>query len=111
MLVHKLSACNLKNGAPEFDAPDLTEIRVIRIPFPKDECERRCYKFLLIAMQMTPNQPPATKAELEKTCRRRFHVTVGSFELCWREAIKVTGADWNQPGRRPRKNFRCNPPR
>jgi hypothetical protein len=99
MAVYKLSAANLKTAAPELGTPDFTEIRMIPSPFPK-ESERACYKFLLTKMQATPDQRPGTRAEFEKTCRRRFRVTVASFEICWREAIKVTGARWNQPGRR-----------
>jgi hypothetical protein len=97
-----LSAVSLETGGPEFGAPDLTELRTVIRPFPKDARERDCYRYLLEQMQATPDRPPATKAELKKTCRRRFHVTVDSFEFCWREAIKASGARWDQPGRRPR---------
>jgi hypothetical protein len=102
MAVHKLSAVNLTAGAPVLGTPEFTEIRIIRRPFPKDEGERACYGFLVTEMQATPDHPPGTKAEFKKTCRRRFHVTVDSFDYCWREAIKVTGARWDKPGRRPR---------
>ena len=97
-----LSAVSLETGAPEFGTPDLTELRNLIRPFPKDAGERDCYRYLLEQMQATPDRPRGTKAEFEKTCRRRFHVTVESFEYCWREANKVTGARWDQPGRRPR---------
>jgi carboxymethylenebutenolidase len=70
--------------------------------YHKDAAERDCYRYLLEPMQATPGHPRATKGEFEKTCRRRFHVTLGSFEYCWREAIKASGARWDQPGRRPR---------
>jgi hypothetical protein len=97
-----LSAVSLKTGAPKVGTPDLTEHRILIRPFPKDAGERGCYQYLLEQMQATPDRPRGTKAELEKTCRLQFHVTVDSFEYCWREAIKVTGARWDQPGRRPR---------
>src|ERR1700687_5323242 len=98
---NSLSAVSLETRAPEFGAPDLTEFRNEIKPFPKDARERDCYRYLLEQMQATPDRPRATKAELEKTCRRQFHVTLGSFEYCWREAIKASGARWDQPGRRP----------
>jgi len=96
-----LSAVSLEIGAPELGAPDLTEFRTLIRPFPKDAGERDCYQYLLEQMQATPDRPRRTKAEFEKACRRRFHVRVDSFDYCWREAIKVTGARWDRPGRRP----------
>jgi hypothetical protein len=95
------AAVSLETGAPELDTSDLTEFRTRIRPFPKDAGERDCYQYLLKQMQAAPNRPQRTKAEFEKTCRLRFHVTVDSFEYCWREAIKVTDARWDQPGRRP----------
>ena len=97
-----LSAVSLETGGPQFGAPDLTELRTVIRPFPKDAAERDCYRYLLQEMQATPERPRATKAELKKTCRRRFHIMVDSFDYCWREAIKASGARWDQPGRRPR---------
>jgi hypothetical protein len=97
-----LSKAGLETAAPELDAPDLTEFRTRITPFPKDAGERGCYQYLLDQMQATPDRPRRTKAEFEKACRRRFHVKVDSFDYCWREAIKVTGARWDKPGRRPR---------
>jgi hypothetical protein len=96
-----LSAVSLETGTPEFDPPDLTEFRTFTRPFPKNAGERACYQYLLEQMEATPDRAPETKGELEKTCRRRFCVTVDSFQYCWREAIKVTGANWDQRGRRP----------
>ena len=98
-----LSAVSLATSPPEIGTPDFTELRPLIRPFPKDAGERDCYRYLLEQMQATPDRPRGTKAELEKTCRRRFHVTVESFEYCWREAIKASGARWDQRGRRPRK--------
>ena len=97
-----LSASNLETGAPEFGASDLAEHRIQVRPFPQDTGERECYQYLQKQMQATPDRPRETKAAFQKTCRRRFRVTAGSFDYCWREAIKVTGARWDQPGRRPR---------
>jgi hypothetical protein len=97
-----LSAVSLETGGPEFGAPEPTELRLDMRPFPKDAAERDCYRYLLQEMQATPERPLATKAELKKTCRRRFHIMVDSFDYCWREAIKASGASWDQPGRRPR---------
>jgi hypothetical protein len=97
-----LSAVSLETGAPEIGAPDPTELRIDIRPFPKDAAERDCYRYLLEQMQATPERPHATKAELKKTCRRRFHIMVDSFDYCWRAAIKASGARWDQPGRRPR---------
>jgi len=96
------SALSLKTGAPEFGTPDLTELRSRIRPFPKDAGERDCYRYLSEQMQGTPGRAPKTKAGFKRACRRRFSVTVDSFEYCWREAIKATGARWDQPGRRPR---------
>jgi hypothetical protein len=95
-----LSAVSLETGGPEFSAPDPTELRTVIRPFPKDAAERDCYRYLL--EQATPDRTRVKKDEFEETCRRRFHVTVDSFEYCWREAIKASGARWGQPGRRPR---------
>jgi hypothetical protein len=97
-----ISPVSLETGGPEFSAPDLTELRTTIRPFPEDAAERDCYRYLLKQMQATPDRPRATKAELKKTCRRRFRITVDSFDYCWREAIKASGARWAQPGRRPR---------
>ena len=96
-----LTAVNLKTGAPEIGTSDLTELRRLSREFPKDDGERECYKYLLRLMKAEPQLPPKTKAELKETCRRKFRVTVDCFEYCWREAIKVTGAAWDKPGRRP----------
>src|SRR4051812_39151663 len=97
-----LSVISLETGAPELGAPDLTELRTGIRPFPKDAAERDCYRYLRGQMQATPDRPRETKAKFKTTCRRRFHVTVDSFEYCWREAIKASGTRWDQPGRRPR---------
>jgi hypothetical protein len=96
---------SLKAGAPVLGTPDLTENRIVLRPFPKDAGERDCYRYLLEQMQAPPDLPRRTKDEVEGTCRERFHVTVDSFNYCWREAIKVTGAPWDQPGRPPRQKF------
>ena len=100
-----LSAANVVTGSPEIGTPDLTEHRAVTRSFPKDTGERHCYQYLLEQMRSTPDRPRWTKAEIEQTCRRRFHVTVDSFDYSWREAIKVTGARWDQPGRRPSQIF------
>jgi hypothetical protein len=100
-----LSAVSLVTGAPVIGTPDLTELRTLVRPFPKDPGERGCYQYLLEQMHSTSDCPRRTKAEFEKTCRRRFHVTVDSFNYCWREAIKTTGAGWDQPGRPPREKI------
>jgi hypothetical protein len=89
----------LETSAPELGTPNFTEIRTVPRPFPRDAGERNCYKYLLEQMQATPNRPHRKKAEFEQICRARFGVTVDSFDYCWREAIKVTGAGWDQPGR------------
>jgi hypothetical protein len=99
-----LSAVSLEPGGPEIGAPELTELRTVIRPFPKDARERDCYRYLLKQMQAAPGPPRARKDEFEEICKR-FHVTHGSFEYCWREAIKASGARWGQPGRRPRKKF------
>src|SRR5262245_21944611 len=97
-----LSAESLKAGAPKVGTPDLTELRILVRRFPKDPRERYCYQYLLKQMQATPDRPRGTKAEFKQFCRRRFHVTVDSFEYCWHQAILASGARWDQPGRRPR---------
>ena len=96
-----LSAVRLVTNGPVIGAATLTELRTLIRPFPKDPGERDCYEYLLKQMHSTSDRARPTKAEFEKTCRRRFHVTVDSFVYCWREALKVTGARWDQPGRRP----------
>ena len=97
-----LSAVSLETGVAEFGTVDFTEIRTIPRLFPKDPGERGCYQYLLEQMQATPDRHRATKPELMKTCRLQFGVTVESFEYCWREASKASGARWDQPGRPPR---------
>ena len=97
-----LSAVSLATSLPEIGTPDFTELRTLIRPFPKDDGERDCYRYLLEQMQASPDRPRGTRAEWERTCRVRFHVTVVSFDYCWPEAIKVTGSRWNQHGRRPR---------
>lgn len=91
-----------KGPQPEFGTADFSELRNVPRLFPAGAGERECFQYLLEQMQATPDRPRGTKAEFKETCRRRFHVTVESFEYCWREANKVTGARWHQPGRRPR---------
>jgi hypothetical protein len=91
----------MASGEPELGTADFTELRKVLRPFPKD-AGRDCYHHLVEQMQATPDRPHRRKAEFEEFCRRRFHVTVESFDYCWREAIKVTGARWDQPGRPPR---------
>jgi hypothetical protein len=100
-----VSAISLETDPPEIAAPDLTEFRIVKRSFPKDPAERDCYRFLLGEMQAAPDHPRRTRVEIEDTCRRKFSVTVESFHYIWREAIKVTGARWDQPGRRPRKKL------
>jgi hypothetical protein len=92
-------ALSLKTNAPEIAAPDLTEFRKVIRPFPKDTGERGCYGYLLGQMRSTPDRSRTTRDEFEKTCRKKFQVTVESFDYVWREANKVTGARWDQPGR------------
>jgi hypothetical protein len=89
-------------GAPEIGGPDFTEIRNVPRPFPKDAVERDAYRYLLGQMQAAPDGAHGRKDEFKKYCRERFRVRVESFEYCWREAIKVSGARWDQPGRPPR---------
>jgi uncharacterized short protein YbdD (DUF466 family) len=100
-----LSAVSLETGRAELGTADFTEIRNVPMPFPKDAGERDSYRYLLEQMQATPDRPHGTKAEFEETCRQRFRVTVESFDYCWREAIKVSGTRWDQPGRPPRQIF------
>jgi hypothetical protein len=106
-----LSPVSLEVGGPEIGAPDLAEFRIDIRPFPKDAAERDCYRYLLEQMQATPGHPRATKGEFEKTCRRRFHVTLDSFEYCWREAIEASGPVGISPGAAPAKTFLAKPPR
>src|SRR5688572_7825990 len=97
-----LSAANLGPSSPELGTPDLTEHRISIRSFPRDTAESDCYRYLLEQMQAAPDRPRTTRAQLEMVCRRRFHVTVETFDYCWHDAIKATGARWNRPGRRPR---------
>ncbi len=99
----RLAAAALEIGRPEspleIGSPDFTELHHIFRAFPKNEAERHCYRFLLEQMRAAPDRHAMTKDELEKICRRRFRVTVESFDYCWREAIKASGARWNKQGR------------
>ena len=104
-----LSAVSLETGAPELAMSDLTEFRTVIRLFPKDAGERDCYQHLLKQMQATPDRPPGRKVEFKNNCRQRFRVTVESFQDCWREAMELTGACWDQPGRRPKLNFLDKP--
>jgi hypothetical protein len=101
--IHSLTAVGLTTGSPRLGTPDLTEHRIVIRSFPKDAAERDCYQYLLGLMQDSPDHQESTKAELEQYCRTSFHVTVDSFDYCWREAIKVSGANWHKPGRRLRR--------
>jgi hypothetical protein len=98
-----IAALSLETGPPEIAQAELTEFRIVKRPFPKDRPQRDCYGYLLKEMQATPDRPSRTKAELKKSCRRKFKVTVESFNDAWRAAIEVSGARWDQPGRRPSK--------
>jgi hypothetical protein len=98
-----LSPRSLEPGPPELGTPDFTEIRNVPRPFPENAAERACYQYLLQQMQAAPDGPHRRKDEFEEICRRRFHVTVDSFDYCWREANKVTNAGWDQPGRPSRQ--------
>jgi hypothetical protein len=100
-----LSPRSLETGAPELGTPDFTEIRNVPRPFPENAAERACYQYLLEQMQAAPEGPHQRKDELEEICRGRFHVTVESFDYCWREANKATGAGWDQPGRPSRQKL------
>jgi hypothetical protein len=93
---------DLQTGAPELGAPDLAEHRNLVRTFPRDARERACYQYLLREMQASPIHSPSTKANFEEKCRARFHLTKDTFNYCWREASKVTGARWDRPGRRSR---------
>ena len=61
-----LSAVSLEAGGPEFGAPDLTELRTVIRPFPKDAAERDCYRYLLEQMQATPDRPLALIASRQQ---------------------------------------------
>jgi len=102
MLPTKIDPCDLQKGAPELGNAELAEHRILVRTFPKDAQERDCYRYLLQAMQASPLHPPETKADFEDRCRARFRITKDSFNYCWREASRVTGARWDRPGRRPR---------
>jgi hypothetical protein len=99
----ELAPRSLETGAPELGAPDFTEIRNVPRPFPENAAERACYQYLQEQMRAAPDGPHRRKDEFEEFCRRQFHVTVDSFDYCWREANKVTNAGWDQPGRPSRE--------
>jgi len=100
--LREMFALGLETEGPQIAAADLSEDRIVKRQFPKDAAERDCYRFLLVQMQATPDRPPRTRAEFKEICKNKFRVTVESFGYVWREAIKATGARWDQPGRRPR---------
>jgi hypothetical protein len=97
-----ISAIGLETNPPEIATPDLTEFRIEKRAFPKDVAERNCYGFLVGEMQAAPDHAIKTRSEIAAICRKRFRVTVESFQYLWREAIRVTGARWDKPGRRPK---------
>jgi hypothetical protein len=101
---HSFSALNVETCAPHIGTPELTELRrsISIRQFPKDDDERKCYLYLLEEMRSAPRKPPATKEHFDEDCRDKFRIKAASFDYCWREAIKVTGAVWDQPGRRRR---------
>jgi hypothetical protein len=99
---NSMRAGSLISGKPKLGVADLTEFRSEPRPFPKNAAERACYCYLLEQMRASPRYQSATKAELEDRCRQRFRVTKKSFEYCWRQATRVSGACWDRPGRRPR---------
>jgi hypothetical protein len=101
-----IPAGGLETGAPEIGTPDMTERRIVIREFPKNAAERDCYRYLIEQMHAAAHYPSRTRADFQKTCRRKFRITVESFNYIWREAIAVTGARWDQPGRRPRQNNR-----
>jgi hypothetical protein len=102
---YEIFAASLAIMQPEMGVALFAEGRISTSLFPKDEAERACFEYIVAHMLASPNWQQSTKAELERDCRSQFNVTVGSFDECWREAIKASGACWNQQGRRSRKNF------
>src|SRR4051812_37204915 len=101
-IVHIPPPEDLVTGPPLSGTGELTEQRILTLSFPNNERERRCFQYLLHQMEAMSEHPSKTKTEYSKLCRQKFRVTVGSFESCWREAIKATGVQWDRPGRRPR---------
>ena len=99
---YSIASVSLETPRPEIDAPDFAERRIYARLFPKDAAERDCYHHLLSLMRTSPNRQVSTEAELKAACRRQFGVTVESFRYTWAEAIKVSGANWDKPGRRSR---------
>ena len=59
-----LSAVNLATQAPSLGAPDLTEYRIVRRPFPKDVGERDCYRYLLGANASHARSPSRDKTRI-----------------------------------------------
>jgi uncharacterized tellurite resistance protein B-like protein len=100
--LREMFALGLETEGPQIAAADLSEFRIVKRQFPKDAAERACYCFLLGLMQATLDRSPRTRAEFKEICKKKFRVTAKSFDYVWREAIKATGARWDQPGRRPR---------
>jgi hypothetical protein len=88
------------------DAPDLTKHWTVqtRVSFPKNQPQRRCYKYLCDQMRASPDRRPKRKDEFFfDDCRKPFGVSFKDFDECWREAIKATGANWHRGGRPPKK--------
>jgi hypothetical protein len=92
-------------SAHELGTADFTELCKVRRPFPKDAGGTRLLSLSGGANAGHAGSAHRRKAEFEEFCRRRFHVTVDSFDYCWREANKVTGVRWDQPGRPSRQKL------
>jgi hypothetical protein len=67
-----------------------------------DSLRRRPVSLLARSHRTRPTRPMRDQSHRSEW---PASAAIGSFEYCWREAIKASGARWDQPGRRPAKNF------
>ena len=71
--------------------------------FPIDEGVRGSVHYMVGQMEASREELTITKAELKKICRQQFGITASSFDdYYWPQAIRLSGANWDQPGR-PRR--------
>lgn len=66
-----------------------------RQPQPSEEA---CEKWLEDLMRESPARRPKPKPELRSEAVRRFGVSGRKFDRMWDDKLKLTGANWGEPG-------------
>jgi len=65
--------------------------------------ETRCRQWLIPMMTASLKAPRKTKSEYCTAAKSLFGVSGRAFNRAWKDAIKTTRAEWDQPGR-PKKS-------